>query len=262
MSGVDPVGALGGLGPAWLATLAGLGAAAITVLLARPRVAGRRLASLGPAALEEARPGGDQGPLRRLRAPLALSAATAGWALVGGPPGLLAAVVLGVVAWRVLSRVEAPSVVRRREQLDAELPLAVDLLAAVLEGGGSVTTGLELVGAALPGPVHDELAAIRHRLELGVDPVTVWAAVAVAGPLAPVGRAMCRAHQSGAAVAAAVGRLAVELRARRRTETEQRARSVDVKASGPLGVCFLPAFVLLGIVPMVAGLFSSMRLFG
>jgi hypothetical protein len=27
-------------------------------------------------------------------------------------------------------------------------------------------------------------------------------------------------------------------------------------------VCFLPAFVLLGVVPMVVGVFSAMRLFG
>jgi hypothetical protein len=29
-----------------------------------------------------------------------------------------------------------------------------------------------------------------------------------------------------------------------------------------LGTCFLPAFVLLGVVPMVVGVFRTMTLFG
>jgi hypothetical protein len=32
-----------------------------------------------------------------------------------------------------------------------------------------------------------------------------------------------------------------------------RARAVGVKAALPLGVCLLPAFVLVGVVPLVAG---------
>jgi hypothetical protein len=34
---------------------------------------------------------------------------------------------------------------------------------------------------------------------------------------------------------------------------ESRARAVGVKAAVPLGVCLLPAFVLVGVVPLVAG---------
>jgi hypothetical protein len=32
------------------------------------------------------------------------------------------------------------------------------------------------------------------------------------------------------------------------------ARAVAVRAAAPLGLCFLPAFVLLGVVPTVLGL--------
>ena len=35
-----------------------------------------------------------------------------------------------------------------------------------------------------------------------------------------------------------------------------------MKASAPVGVCFLPAFVLLGVVPLIAGLFGSLRFLG
>jgi uncharacterized integral membrane protein len=42
---------------------------------------------------------------------------------------------------------------------------------------------------------------------------------------------------------------------------EARARSIEVKAAAPLGLCLLPAFVVLGVVPMVVGVFRSMELF-
>ena len=59
----------------------------------------------------------------------------------------------------------------------------------------------------------------------------------------------------------AVHRLAEELRERARADVEARARSIEVKAAAPLGLCLLPAFVVLGVVPMVVGVFTSMRLF-
>jgi len=116
------------------------------------------------------------------------------------------------------------------------------------------------VSRALPGPVGEELVSIHHRLDVGVDPAQVWRSVAGHPQLAPLGRAVGRAHETGAPVGRAVHQLADELRARSRADVETRARSIEVKAAAPLGLCLLPAFVLLGIVPMVAGVFSAMRL--
>jgi Flp pilus assembly protein TadB len=125
-----------------------------------------------------------------------------------------------------------------------------------------VVTALEAVAAALPGAVADELLVVRHRLALGVDPATVWRSLVDHPQLRPLGRAFARAQQSGASVSLAVESLAAELAAESRSRTDALARSVEVRAAAPLGVCFLPAFVLLGVVPMVAGIFSSMRVFG
>ena len=118
------------------------------------------------------------------------------------------------------------------------------------------------VGRALGGPVGEEFLALHHRLAIGVDPAAVWASVAAHPQLGPLGRAVGRAHDSGAPVGRAVHQLSEELRERLQADVEARARSIEVKASAPLGLCLLPAFVLLGVVPMVAGVFSSMQLFG
>ena len=74
--------------------------------------------------------------------------------------------------------------------------------------------------------------------------------------LGALGRAVQRSSETGASVAEALARLSAELRHGRRAQREALARSVEVKASVPLGLCLLPAFVLIGIVPMIAAAFS------
>ncbi len=56
----------------------------------------------------------------------------------------------------------------------------------------------------------------------------------------------------------AVERLADELERESAARAEDAARRVGVAAALPLGVCLLPAFLLLGVVPTVASLFASM----
>lgn len=229
-------------------------AVAVVVLLSGPRLVVR-----GPVARGARSFASDQAVLRRWRAPLAALAAVAGWTVLGGWVGAAAGLVGGMVCWRVLGQIESPAAVRRREALERELPLAVYLLGAALGAGTPPVTAVNAVAAALPGPIAEEFRRTHHRLLLGLDPAAVWREVPE--PLRPLGRAMERAHQSGASVRAAIDHLAEDLRSGARARAEMRARSVEVRAAAPLGVCFLPAFVLLGIIPMTVGIFSSIRMF-
>ena len=223
---------------------------------AAPRAMPRR------APIVAATAGDRPAALRRLRPALVGLAFVGAWVFVGGTVGALAGIVAAGVAWRVLGRAESPSARRRREELERDLPIAVHLLGACLTAGAAVLGALDAVTGALPGAVADELLMVRHRLALGVDPVTVWSSLSAHPQLRPLGRAMARAHQSGASVSATVEGLANELGDQARSRTDALARTVEVRAAAPLGVCFLPAFLLLGVVPMVVGVFSSMRLFG
>jgi Flp pilus assembly protein TadB len=203
----------------------------------------------------------DRSLLVRLRPLLAALAFPAAWAFIGGPFGLVAGVAATLVAWRVLGRAESPAARRRRRELERDLPSAVHLLGACIAAGAATLTALEVVAAALPGAVAEELSLIRHRLELGVDPLVVWRDVGEHPQLRPLGRSMARAHRSGASVRGAIEALADELAAQSRARTEALARSVEVRAAAPLGACFLPGFVLLGVVPMFVGVFAAMSLF-
>lgn len=211
----------------------------------------------GPrSVVESPRAGG--GPPSHEDAPVLRVTATVAVALgalffVGGTAGALAALVAAGACWWATGRMEPPSVRRRRERLAASVPHAVDLLAACLSAGLSPSAAVEQITAAVDDPLAGEFAALSSRLRLGVDPGTVWRDLATHPQLGGLGRTISRAVDSGASVAHAMLRLADDLRQRNRAEVETRARAVGVKAALPLGVCLLPAFVLVGVVPLVAG---------
>lgn len=197
------------------------------------------------------------GWLRRHRALWSVLAGAAGSTFVGGSAGLVAGVVAAVGVWVVVGRAESPATRREREDVQRDLPAVVALLASALRSGAAPGDAIRLVTRALPGPAADRLGPVVARLALGVPAATVWADLAADPDLGPLGRTMARAHDSGAAVTPAVERLADDLARRARATVEDRARAVGVKAAVPLGLCLLPAFVLIGIVPLVAALLGS-----
>ena len=63
-----------------------------------------------------------------------------------------------------------------------------------------------------------------------------------------------RSASSGAALAQGVAELAVESRSAAADAAGAAAERASVLIAAPLGLCYLPAFLCLGIVPVVAGL--------
>jgi pilus assembly protein TadC len=173
-------------------------------------------------------------------------------AFVGMPAGLLISIWIG--------RLETPEAARAREEIDRDLPLAADLLAACAAAGRSPGEALAVVQRAVGGALGARLGEISARLLLGADPAREWARCALDPQLAGLARAMQRSAESGAPLADGLTRLAEDHRRERRTRTQVKARNVGVKAAGPLAACFLPAFMLVGVVPTVAGSFR--HLFG
>jgi Flp pilus assembly protein TadB len=234
------------------ALLAALVAALAVALGAAPV---RQLPPARPPGTGRDRP--RTGPLT-LRVVGTVGAASAAALLVPGLPGMLGALLAAAVVWWRSSTWEGAAVRRRRASLEAELPHVVDLLVAALHAGADPTDALERVAAVVDNPMKEELGGWLARLRLGADPVTVWSGMARHPQLGRLGTTLARSSYSGAPVAEALGRLADELSERARTEVESRVRQVEVKAAVPLGVCLLPAFVVLGVVPLVAGAASQL----
>ncbi|MGY1806102.1 type II secretion system F family protein [Blastococcus sp. SYSU D00669] len=183
-----------------------------------------------------------------------LLAAAAGCAvglLVGGSSGAVLAIAVGVAADGVLHRV--PAVDRdRRAALRQELPGACDLLAVSLAAGLPLGAALAAVATAVPEPLAAELRRVAGLTRLGAQPRSAWGGAP--DELAGLGRVLVRAGESGSAVGPALRALAADARALARTELEADVRRAGVWVLAPLGLCFLPAFLCLGVVPLVLGI--------
>ncbi|GJF28354.1 hypothetical protein KNE206_10540 [Kitasatospora sp. NE20-6] len=229
------------------------------------RTARRRLRGLRTAACRDSRYG--QGvrrlrpPRERLRARAWLLPAAAGLAvaaLTGGAVGLVAGSLAAALAYHRLPRPPLPQEARAaREQDDLlrQLPLAAELLAAFLAVSSSPGGAAAAVAASLEPPMRERLDAVAAHLALGAPPDACWEQLAADSPsLAPLARCLARTSLGGAPPSAALAGLAQAQRAAAVRAAHARVRRAGVLATAPLGLCFLPAFVLIGVVPVVTGL--------
>jgi hypothetical protein len=163
--------------------------------------------------------------------------------------------------------------------MEAGMPVS-QAISAVLQAGGGAASDEPAGGAAgysggaravtatvadAPGVsarpgVRDVLAEVAALLALGADPQSAWRAAARHPLLEPLAGAAVRSALGGVRMAGAVRQLSAELRARCRTLSERSAARAGVAMTAPLALCFLPAFVCLGLAPVVIGLISSLHI--
>ncbi|MEW2421284.1 type II secretion system F family protein [Streptomyces nigra] len=187
----------------------------------------------------------------------------AGWALVGGVAGLLVGVAGAVGLWwwrrRQDAGVGAGAAGAGMDAVDGgevarRLPLAADLLAACIAAGASPVIAAQAVGEALGGPVGDALARGAAECRLGGEPHDAWRRLASMPGAVGLARLLERAGVSGLPAAGPVARLAAEARADWSRASTERARRAAVMVTAPVGLCFLPAFIAVGVAPVVIGL--------
>jgi pilus assembly protein TadC len=186
------------------------------------------------------------------RAVVALAAVAVALVL-GGVVGLAVGGIAAVVLWRFLATLEPASRRRHQQLIERDLPVTLDLLSACLSAGTSVPDAVHAVAESLGDPMQSELLPVLSALELGVTPADAWQTLP-APSFGSVGRALARATTSGAPLADIVAALADERRDALQASAMTAARKAGVAAVGPLGLCFLPAFVCTAVIPVVAGL--------
>ena len=245
------------------ATVAALAAALVLVEARRGNGDVRRLR----AALGASRPARSAAAKRSAAWRGRLQGAVRGWApviaaglgvavLLGGPLGALAGAVTVLVSRAWLARRQRPSdgLAADAELDPAELPLCADLMAACLAAGASPAEAAGAVGRCLGGALGAELTRAQAELRLGGDPAECWDRFGRLPQARAMARCLARASTTGTAPVAEMARLAADYRAARARAALARARRAAVTATAPLGVCFLPAFLLVGVAPVVMGL--------
>jgi pilus assembly protein TadC len=212
----------------------------------------RRLTRLARLRAAEPTPSRRDSPLL-----LGVVAGLAVTVLIGRWWGVPAGIGVGVAVTRGLRRRPPPAVLKARRQATADLPLGADLLAAALRAGAPVDRAAAAVADALGGPLGERLARTARSLRLGAGPAEAWAHLSDVPGAGRLVAAAVRSSASGGALAGALGRLADDLRSDRRVAAEAAARRAGVLIVLPLGLCFLPAFLLAGLVPVIVAVLGD-----
>lgn len=225
-------------------------AAAVSLLVDSPCAQGRRLHPPPPAVSPP--PGS-----RRQRLSAAAGAGLAGavlGSLVVGDAWLLAGVPCAVLGYWGSGRLESREQRSRRLAGVDGLPVTLELLAVCLEAGAPLRSAVHRVAALSPPGSARVLEQLDAAVSLGIDEPSAWERL-IADPVwGPVATDVVRSLGTGTPSKDVLLQHAGEVRRAAHAARLAVARSVGVRSTLPLITCFLPAFLLLGVVPIVASL--------
>ena len=186
-----------------------------------------------------------------------------GWlvgAVVAGGVGVLG---FGHVRGHVGRNTAAATLTRGRETFVAshrsgERALAADLLVATVATGVPVSSATNAVAEAVGGSIGAALVEADRLHQVGASSRAASTRLRADPRSGPIGRALRQAHDAGASPVPVLAGAAEREREQTRSERIARARSAGSIAAVPVGLAFLPAFVLVAVVPVVIGALAPM----
>ncbi|WP_432547031.1 type II secretion system F family protein [Kineococcus sp. SYSU DK004] len=135
----------------------------------------------------------------------------------------------------------------------ADVSLLLELVATALDAGLPPATAVQEAVAVLREATGEALEptldAVCARAAGGADPVAAW--TLLPAHLTELADPLVLAARTGAPPARLLRSAAVRLRRERRRAAEERAARLGALLVLPLGLCTLPAFLALGVVPVV-----------
>ena len=169
------------------------------------------------------------------------------------------AIVSAVAAHRTWSRHRRA---RNRETIvRRQFPEFVDLLVLTITSGLTPRRAFESLAGTMLEPIDAAVRGVVDSVRRGHRFADAIRQLPVAlGPVAqPLSDALSLADRYGTSLPPVLDRLAFDARADRRRNAEIAARQLPIRLSFPLVGCTLPSFVLLTIVPLMAGTLSSLQ---
>jgi pilus assembly protein TadC len=149
-----------------------------------------------------------------------------------------------------------PVATRRRERrLVLDTPVALELLAGCLAAGLPPRGATAAVVEVLEGPVVDDLRSVLLAIDVGLSDAMAWRTLRGHPQLGEAAVDLAQSVESGTRMVETLSYYAREARQRRLAAIEVTAKAIGVRCVLPMMACFLPAFVLLGIVPTVVSAF-------
>lgn len=133
---------------------------------------------------------------------------------------------------------------------------ALDVMAACLSAGLPLSQAMAAAADGVSPELAEPLRRCSARLSVGAR--SAWEALSDTPALVPLATAGRRAAESGTSLADALADTATTYREQAHDAARAVAERAGVLIAGPLALCFLPAFVVLGLIPTIAGLADEM----
>lgn len=189
-----------------------------------------------------------------------LGCVVAGLVILSVVPSVLGvglAVVVVPLAYLLLGKVESGEYRQRRELLATQQPEILDLLAASLQAGSALRNATQEVARVAPEPSAGLLHQVDAHLQIGFQEAQAWESLRDDEIWGPASRDIARGAKTGEAMAETLLTHAELSRNARKNALTTKAKKVGVKSVGPMTCCFLPAFLMVGVVPMISSLFAE-----
>lgn len=135
---------------------------------------------------------------------------------------------------------------------EVAVPTVLDLLDSACASGAAAPRALEVVGAGVGGARGHALTRAALRLRLGASWDEAW--YGAPDDLRPLVVALRGSWEHGSPPAGALRAAADAARVSAQAEALEAAGRLGVRLVLPLGLCFLPSFVLVGLVPVLLGM--------
>ncbi|HSO89830.1 MAG TPA: type II secretion system F family protein [Arthrobacter sp.] len=134
----------------------------------------------------------------------------------------------------------------------ADAAMLLELIGAMLEAGAGLGRALALVAELAAPEIRGPLRPVVAALAIGADWDTAWRGSDVRKPeLLAMRDALGFAALTGAPSSAILYAQAARMRRGRFRDAEKQAAALGVKLVVPLGLCSLPAFICLGVLPVL-----------
>lgn len=189
-----------------------------------------------------------------MRTTLGITVAALIWVVINWAIALLAF----IGCYVLLGQVQTPAARRQHQVLLNQADFALELLAITLSVGAPLRAAVGAVAEVVPAPTSQLLKLVQTQTEVGRSDSEAWLELAENPVWGNVARDLARSVEVGAGLVDSLELHAEEIRVSRQEDRERWVRSVGVSAVLPLMCCFLPAFLLVGVLPIIASTLGNL----
>jgi len=180
-----------------------------------------------------------------------------GWLIFGGGLGPVIGAGAGFAAAWWASRLTPSSETRQQRRLARDFPITLGFMAFVVQSGAPLRLATEAVSEVADELNAQRLRGVIARCDVGFTDGEAWRTLADDPVWGELSRELARCVDTGAATAAVLKSTAAQASQAADADAIAQARTIGVTSTLPLVCCFLPAFLLVGVVPIIGGLIGG-----